>query len=229
MNAFIRFASASLLAGAAAVVAAPAPSNGIPPMPATPAPLLDLISAQPIVLAEPFEYAWMPDKPLVSAGYLLVLESQPDYLFSRQTEEPVLFAGSVSVERINNGYESGKLIAFVPSDVNEKGELTLDLKSTMIWWGSPNASVKLDAAIAASERLDAQRAGIKPFSAEKVDQALAKGGPTLHLQDKVQLLGEAGKLIMSHSPYEKEMADNFFAINGMQPTPKAAGKAPARK
>jgi hypothetical protein len=225
MNAFIRFASASLLASAAAIVAAPAPSSGIPAVPATPAPLLDLISAQPIVLTEPFRYEWMPEKPVVSAGYLLVLASQPDFLYARQTEEPILFVGSVSAERINNGYESGKVIVFAPSEVDEKGELTLDLKSTMMWWGSPSGSRNLDAAVVASERLQAQRAGLKPFSAAKVDQALAAGGGKLHLQSKTELLGEAGKLIMTYSPYEKDVADNFFKINGMQPQPD---KSPAK-
>lgn len=230
MNAFFKLASISLLAGVAAVtpgLAAPAADEGIPAIPPTPAPVLDLISAQPIVLAEPYEYQWSYDQPMVSAGYLVVLATNPDFLYARQTEEAVLFAGSISVERINNGYESGKVIAFIPSEVNEKGELTLDLKTTMIWWGSPSASVNMDAAVVASERLMAQRARIQPFSAEKVEQALAKGGPTLHLQDKVQLLGEAGKLIMVHSPYEKDTADNFFRINGLEPQ-ATTGKSPAK-
>lgn len=222
MNAFLKFAPVSLFAGVAAVMA-----QGIPALPPTPAPVLDLISAQPIILNQPYAFDWSAERPQVSAGYLLVLSVNPDYVFARQTEEPILFVGSGTAERINNGYESGKVVAFVPSAVDEKGQLTLDLKTSMIWFGTPGLPEQVDAAMAASEVTLAQRAGIQPFSAAKVNQALAAGGNQLQLADKVQLLGEAGKAILAHSPQEKDLADNFLTISGAKPQPKP-GKSPAR-
>jgi len=85
-----------------------------PPLPPTPAPIKALIYARPFVLNEGFRYYWRQEKPMVSEGYLLVIEVDPDLVYPRQTAEPVLFVGDQTAMRLNVGYNSGRVIALVP-------------------------------------------------------------------------------------------------------------------
>jgi hypothetical protein len=44
-------------------------------------------------------------------------------VYPRQTAEPVLYIGATTAERVNIGHESGRVVAIVPSALNEQGEV----------------------------------------------------------------------------------------------------------
>ena len=73
---------------AAAVVAAP------PQLPATPAPVQDIVFAQPFTLDRGEVSNWRAERPEITSGYILVLKVDPDLVYPRQTAEPVLYVGN---------------------------------------------------------------------------------------------------------------------------------------
>ena len=60
--------------------------------------------------------------------------------------------------RLNQGDESGYVIAVVPGEV--------DLTKDPIWFGTPDLPERVNAATIKAEREQADKAGIKPISAE---------------------------------------------------------------
>src|ERR1044071_8868538 len=103
MKALKTFAIAGLLASTATMAVM---ADDLPPVPATPAPVYDLISAQPFVLDQTYHHNWRKDGPEVKAGYILVLSVNPDLAYPRNNLMPVLYAGSTTLEPINHGHES---------------------------------------------------------------------------------------------------------------------------
>lgn len=172
-----------------------------PSIPTTPAPVRDIMYIQPFQLETGYEYAWRKERPTVTEGYLVVLKVHPEFVFPRQTQEPILFAGDQTVERINIGYESGMVVAVVPGHP--------DLKETTFWWGEPGLPEQVDAAKIAQEKTAAIAANIKPFAKEKIEAAGAGRAETLHLADREALRSEAGKLIKQFAPDEGELASQL--------------------
>ncbi|MFH0980332.1 MAG: hypothetical protein V2A79_02185 [Planctomycetota bacterium] len=188
----------SLLVGLSAV--ASIALAGMPPVPATPAAVGELVYARPFTLENGYPHLWSKDQPLVTTGYLLVLKVNPDLVIPRQVAEPVLYVGDQTAQRVNFGNESGCVIALAPGE--------LDLTQAPIWFGRPELPERVDAATVRAERALADKAGIKPFSAEQVAAALAKGGARLNVADQTVLLGgEAAKLVLEYSPTERALAE----------------------
>jgi hypothetical protein len=178
-----------------AVLFAPAARAGVPPVPATPAGVEDVVYVAPFVLDKGYVSDWRRERPMVTRGHLVVLRVAPDLVYARQTAEPVLYAGDQTVERLNVGYPSGYVVAIVPG--------TADLGRVPIWFGTPGLPEAVDAQVVRAERSRADAAGIQPIPADRIRAVLRK---PLQLGDKADLLREAGALVQLYAPDESERA-----------------------
>ena len=203
--------SICLMAAVAGALAAPPP-----PIPTTPAAVEDIVYARPFTLEQGYRYIFSKERPWVTEGTLLVLKVNKDFVYPREIAMPVLYVGNQPAERLNRGHESGHVIVIVPGRV--------DLPNTPIWFGAPNFPHMVDAATANAQRELAERAEIKPFSREKVNAALAEGGPRINAADQRTLLRDVvSKLILKYSPQEKHLADDYCVPTVGEPaTPPAA-------
>ena len=173
-----------------------------PPIPATPAPVADLVSAGYFTLEQGYPHYWSKERFWTTTGTLLVLKVDPALVIPREIAMPVLYVGDVPAWRLNRGHESGHVIAVVPGKV--------DLTRVPIWYGAPDFPQNVDAATARAQRDLAERAGIQPLPAEKVQAALAAGGEPISAVDQRALLrDEVAELILKYSPQEKHLADAF--------------------
>ena len=146
---------------------------------------------------------------MVSAGMLIVVEVDPDLVIPRDALEPVLYAGNVTVQRLNHGHRSGRVIGIIPG--------TVDLTSTPIWFGTPELPERVTAGTVRSERALAERAGIRPLPAERIGAVMQ---PAVTAPDLASLLRNvAAELVYEYSPQEKELADTWRL-------PVASGKRP---
>jgi hypothetical protein len=80
----------------------------------------------------------------------------------------------------------------------------------------------VDNATVQAERALAEKAGIKPFSAEKIKAAQARGGERVAAADFSVLLRErVAGLIQQYSPAEKELATHLGApVGELRPAEK---------
>jgi hypothetical protein len=165
-----------------------------------------LLYAQPVTLEEPTTYLMRADQPVVSAGYLVVVQTNPAILPVRQAHNPILFAGDMPVERINGDDEPRVFIGFVPSGLDARGGFALDLARTPLYWAYPEVlpeSLKPDLAQAALA--NALAGGAAPQAKERVGQALAAGGPVVHLGTYGDLRRHAASVIEQFSPGETDL------------------------
>ena len=174
---------------------------GPPAVPSTPAAVDDILYARPFTLEKGYDFDWSKERPLLTEGTLLVLTVNPDLVYARQVAEPVLYVGSRTAERVNIGYRSGRVIAIVPGHI--------DLRTTPIWFGTPELPERVNRSIVRAERALADEAGIRPFSADKVKAALARGGEELTLAGRDALRPHFGVLLRQYSPVETELIDTF--------------------
>jgi hypothetical protein len=176
---------------------------GAPPaIPDTPAAVDEVVYLRPFTLSNGFAFDWCKERPQVTSGTLLVLKVDPALVVPRQVAEPVLYVGQQTAQRINSGHESGHVIALVPGEV--------DLSKALVWFGTPDLPERVDAAKISEELALAQEAGIKAFSANQIESAVAKGGDRLNVSDLDALFrGEVSELILKYSPQEKDLAEAF--------------------
>lgn len=185
-----------------AAVAALALAQAPPPIPATPAAVDDVVYVRPFTLEKGFTFDWRKERPTVISGTVLVLKVNPDLVVPRQIAEPVLYVGDQTAQRVNAGNESGYVVAIVPGQV--------DLAKSPVWFGTPELPERVDASAISAERAKANTAGIKPFAAEKIAAARARGGEPLIAADEAALLrDEVAPLVMKYSPQEKHLADSL--------------------
>jgi hypothetical protein len=190
MRSSTSFALVALLALGPAVAWA-----GVPPVPATPAGVEDVVYAAPFVLQQGYVSDWRLERPVVASGHLVVLRVAPDLVYPRQTAEPVLYAGEQTVERLNVGYPSGYVVVIVPE--------TADLDRVSIWFGTPQLPESVDAETVRAERARAEAAGVTPAPPDRIRSVLRK---RLDLADKAALLRAAGALVLRYAPDESERA-----------------------
>jgi len=173
-------------------------------------PVRSLVLARPFTLETPYEHGWRLEKPSVNAGWLLVLEVDPTYVEPRQVLMPVLLVGDQTVECVNFGQESGRVVAIVPAPVDDRGEPVLDLATSPVWFGIPELPERVDAAWIAIERSRAHTAEAVTFTAAEVSAARERGGAPLRLENRVALDHDAALLILEHSPNEHEIAEQLL-------------------
>jgi len=202
------------MAAVAGALAAP------PHIPTTPAPVEDIVYARPFTLEQGYRYIFSKERPWVTEGTLLVLKVNKDFVYPREIAMPVLYVGNQPAERLNRGHESGHVIVIVPGRV--------DLPNTPIWFGAPNFPHMVDAATANAQRELAENAGIKPFSQERVNAALAEGGKRIRAADQRTLLRDVvSELILRYSPQEKQLASDYrVPVVGEPATPPATEVEP---
>jgi hypothetical protein len=202
---------AVILAALLSLLATLASAAGLPPLPSTPMPVTDLVFARPFTLAQGYKYDWSKDGPIVTSGTLVVLKVNPDLVVPRNTAEPVLYAGSQSVQRLNDGHESGHVIAIIPGEI--------DLTKSPIWFGRPGLPERVTAQTIRTERALADAAKIQPFAAEKVHSVTKE---RLQVSDLSSLLRDyVADLVLAFSPQEKSLADTWrLPVAKALPVPK---------
>lgn len=199
-----------LLAGSSPVSAQNDPAPTEAAVAERPGGVHELLFARPFRLDEPYRHTWRAEQPLVSAGYLVVLRVDEDLARPRQTAEPVLFAGAQTLERVNTGRGSGRLVVVLPSTWDAQHGFAVDLAKTAFWFGEPELPERIDAARASEEAQRAHARGVRPFDAEAVKKALARGGEVLRIRDAGELRRAAARRILEFAPAEEELAQSIL-------------------
>lgn len=179
---------------------APTPSE---PAPAGPGAVRGLLYAEPFRLAQGYVHAWRAERPQVEQGWLVVLEVDREVVARRQLAEPVLYVGSQTAERVNNGDVAGRLVAIVPGE--------LDPTREPAWFGAPALPEQVDAAALAVERAAARAAGVPALAAAPATRSDALGRPTVELADRTALERYAAELVLVWAPEEREHAEGLLA------------------
>jgi len=126
---------------------------------------IELLEAYPFVVDEPFVHEWRAEKPVVNAGYLLVLRVDPEVARPRDTYEPVLYVGTQTAERCagNDAPQEGeRLVVLVPAPLDATGKVDLDLDTVPIWFGGHELPERVDAARITRELAAARAVGLGP-------------------------------------------------------------------
>ncbi|MCY2960216.1 MAG: hypothetical protein NTY35_08620 [Planctomycetota bacterium] len=174
-------------------------------------PVRALVLAQPFVLERPAVHTWRTEQPTFDAGYLVVLEVDPAYVQPRQTEEPVLYAGAETLERVNHGATSGRVVCVLPSARVSGGGPALDLSQTTFFFGPEALPERIRATDAQHELERAVRSGARPFPRDEVAAALARGGPLLRLGSRDDLDEIAGVMILDQAPEDQDVGTGLLA------------------
>jgi hypothetical protein len=174
-------------------------SRGEIAVPSTPASVKGILYARRFTLETPYRYSWSKERAMVSTGMIVVLEVDPALVVPRNDLEPVLYAGNMTVQRLNHGDASGRVIGIVPGDI--------DLAGVPIWFGSPELPGRVTQRMIESERARAAKAGVRALPQAKVS---AVQRPAVAAKDLATLLRNvAAELVYEFSPQEKELADSW--------------------
>jgi len=171
-----------------------------------------ILLAQPFVLERAARHVWRAEQPTYDAGYLVVLEVDPAYVVARQTEEPVLYAGAETVERVNHGSTNGRVVGLVPAARGADGMPSLDLAATTFFFGPDALPERVREIDARHELQRAVRSGTKPFPAAEVAAARARAtdllratpGGVLRLASRDDLDEIAALLVLEYAPEDHE-------------------------
>lgn len=156
-------------------------------LPATPAPVADLLYARAFTLREPVRFAWAADVGAIGEGMIVVLAVDPAYLVPRAVAEPVLYVGDRPAWRVSHDAASGRVVAIVPGVV--------DLAATPIFFGAPALPEQIDRREGGEQLRLAVGAGIAPFATSRVLRALDSGGDRAQLAGRLDLLTTTQALI----------------------------------
>ncbi len=185
---------------------APAPgdeSPALPPRPETPLAIVELIAAQPFTVEIPWPTDWSADRAMVREGWIALLRVPHEVAVPRQTQEPVLYAGGVTVERIENFPTEDLVLAIIPAtprraavpgSAAQDAEGMRSLAESPIWYGAAELPEAVDAAAVSREIALAERAKLTVRPAPEVARALARGGAALQVTDRAALLEAAARL-----------------------------------
>lgn len=165
----------------------------------TPALVTDVVYASPFTLGEGYKFDWRQERPFIDSGTLVVLKVNPDFVYPRNAAELVLYAGNQTVQRLNDGHESGFVVAIIPGQI--------DLAREPVWFGRAALPERVTAETIQTERAMADKAGIRPFDAERIQSVTQK---PLEASDLAALLRDyAAELVMKYSPQEKALAETW--------------------
>ncbi len=172
--------------------------------PETPAPVDKVIYAQPFTLQQGFAYPTRKEKPQVKSGYLLIVDADPELVLKRGRGSRILYVGKQTGWRVNVGYPSGRAFVLVPAELNEQGEVDLDLTKTRIWFGTHRFEGHADKPRIDLEHEMAVAAGIGRRPEAEIDRALneADGQPRA-FKDFVGLRRHYDKLMKEYLPPEE--------------------------
>lgn len=162
----------------------------------TPAPVEDLVYARPFALSKGYRWTGVNDEPETEKGMIVVLRVNPKLVIPRNAPSPILYAGDRMLQTLNFGHTSGHVIALIPDEI--------DLSKILIWFGPPTSPGRITPKSIQAERVQAQEAGIRPFSAEKI-KSVTKPAVVVHSLS-VLLRGELADLVLEYAPEEGHLA-----------------------
>lgn len=187
----------------------PFDSDSPPELPAQPQKSgVVLLRAQPFTLEQSATHYWRLEQPQYTAGYVLVLQVDPQLVHPRQSAEPVLYVGTQTANRVNHGAESGRVVCIVPTGIDAKGQPDLDLSTAPIFFGTAELPERIDAARAASELAAARKLGARPASEGDVRAATQTA---VSFADEYELRLFCSDLIAQHSPTETDLVNGLRA------------------
>ncbi len=165
------------------------------PAPKTPTVVRDVLHVRPFTLETGYLFTWVPERPTVDRGVIVVLSVDPALVVPRNAPEPILYAGDRVVERLNWGNESGRVIAIIPG--------SFDVASEPIWFGSPGLPGRVP-----RDQVRAELATVnRTFKAIPAGRAYAITEPEIRSRNFAELLkGELAELVLRFSPQESELA-----------------------
>lgn len=164
--------------------------------PVVPAPVEDLLFAQPFELADGYRPGWPPDAAPITSGTIIVIRADPGLTEPRQAPTPILYAGDRMVHTLNTGRESGVLIGIVPG--------AIDLAGMPIWFGPPRIPGTIDEKTIDTDREAALEAGIRSVTDQDVEEASRQA---VRAPDLATLLREdLAELVLEFAPEEKHLA-----------------------
>jgi hypothetical protein len=191
-----------LCIAAAAIAAGPQAQAPPEPTESTPKAVDDLLYARRFTLEEPYPYDFSKERPEVRQGWILVVKADPEIARLRQVGHPVLYVNDVPAARINGGADAGRLVVWIPGKA--------DLREARIYFGAERLPEQVDAAFGRTQLEAARAAGIEPFSKEKVEAAVRRGGESrLEAMNSYELYLALADLVDEFSPDEHELAESF--------------------
>jgi hypothetical protein len=167
---------------------------------ASDAPVRGILYAQPFALEQPTTHWWRAERMSYTAGWIVVLDVDGDFVKPTARAEPVLYVGHQTAERVNHGDKCGRVIAVVPGEPGNDGFPALDLASAKVWFGTPALPEQIDAA--ALEQAFAEAAGATPFSEAEIAEARAHAGSGIVFQTREELDQQAARLVAEYCPEE---------------------------
>ena len=179
----------------------------VPENPAVELPV-ELIYARAFELGTPAVHAWRAEQPTYSAGVLVVLEVEPDWLASRQTAEPVVYVGDQTLERINVGHPSGHLVGIVP------GITLAELADAPIFFGQATLPESVDQAHIDAELAAAVASGLRGPGEQRVSVAAAQNDAPITAYDLGDLYVNASYVIEEYAPTEKDLFEGLRVPRG---------------
>lgn len=164
---------------------------------------IGVLHVQPFRLTEAYKHFWRAEAPLITAGYLVVLDVASEDFTPRQSAEPVLQFGAETVERINRGDLDGRLIGIVPMAAGEDGWPVASLEGSAPFRTAPRLPEEVTAAEAAAAWNGVVATGFAP------NVPLPAPAAALDLGSKDDLMRAAAALIEQHAPSERQLAESL--------------------
>jgi hypothetical protein len=166
-----------------------------------------MLHAQPFHLDRGYEHAWRAERPVVGDGWLLVIEADRALVQASNDQQPVLYAGLQTAERINSAEGGERLVVLVPAQATGAGPAALpELSGLPLWFGPAELPERLDSRAIAAELTRARSTGeAQACAASEIESALAAGGGPLHLTSRDELDLVLADLIEWHAPGEVDL------------------------
>ena len=161
--------------------------------------IIDIVHIQPFRLEQSYKYDWQSDHSDVNSGLLVVVKVDPNLVTPRNAMEPVLYAGNQTVQRLNQGNESGYVIGIIPEQIN--------LSKEPFWFGTPALPERINTKMIAVERAKAKRSSISAINSSNIQ---SRTRDLITAPNLTTLLCEhAAALIIEFSPQEKHLANSW--------------------
>jgi hypothetical protein len=158
---------------------------------------VQVVCIQPFQLEQPCKFEWRLERPSVSSGTLVVIKVDTSLVRPKNSLEPVLYAGNHTVQRLNQGHESGYVIGIIPGQV--------DFTKEPVWFGDPALPERISATIIENELARAKLAGIALMKAADVQSLTRAKAAAGYLNDLLR--NQAGDLILEFSKQDKYVVD----------------------
>ncbi len=160
---------------------------------------LKLIYAQKFEVEEPFVHDWQSEPARFHKGVLVVLEADQNYIHPRNSLEPVLYAGTTTVQKLNRAHLSGRVIGIIPGDVF--------LEDLPIWFGEPALPEQLTADDIEKQFNAARDAGITALPKAAI---VAVTDEFVRSENLSAYLREHGAdVVLRYAPQEESLAKSW--------------------